>query len=84
MAAVSRARCILVTEEVDGALYKRGRKRSDRQSGTASDTRYGRAAGFIDKWGNQWWLNDPAGPTSHKKRYFFFRFLRSSLCGGSH
>ena len=21
---------------------------------------YGRAAGFIDKWGNQWWLNSPS------------------------
>ena len=25
-----------------------------------NDAPYGRAAGFVDKWGNQWWLNDPA------------------------
>ena len=23
------------------------------------DKEYGRAAGFVDKWGNQWWLNSP-------------------------
>ena len=23
------------------------------------DRGYGRTSGFIDKWGNQWWLNDP-------------------------
>jgi PhnB protein len=53
----------LVTQEVD-ELYKRGIENGATGNMEPQDKEYGRAAGFIDKWGNQWWLNDPAGPST--------------------
>jgi uncharacterized glyoxalase superfamily protein PhnB len=48
----------LVTKDVDD-LYELGI--ANRVSGNMEpqDKEYGRAAGFVDKWGNQWWLNWP-------------------------
>jgi PhnB protein len=50
----------LVTNDVDG-LYTKGLENGATGNQEPDDRGYGRAAGFIDKWGNQWWLNDPAG-----------------------
>ena len=46
----------LATPEVD-ELYKRGVENGATGNMEPQDREYGRAAGFIDKWGNQWWLN---------------------------
>jgi len=48
----------LVTDEVD-ELYERGVANGAKGNMKPQDKEYGRAAGFIDQWGNQWWLNDP-------------------------
>ena len=48
----------LPTEKVD-ELYKLGIENGATGNMEPQDKEYGRAAGFIDKWGNQWWLNSP-------------------------
>lgn len=48
----------LPTAEVD-ELYKKGIACGATGNMEPQDKEYGRAAGFIDKWGNQWWLNSP-------------------------
>ncbi|MGD9561943.1 MAG: VOC family protein [Pyrinomonadaceae bacterium] len=48
----------LVVKDVDG-LYAKGIAAGSTGNQEPGDRGYGRAAGFIDKWGNQWWLNDP-------------------------
>ena len=53
----------LATDKVD-EVYKRGVENGATGNLEPQDKEYGRAAGFIDKWGNQWWLNDPARPTT--------------------
>jgi PhnB protein len=49
----------VVTDKVD-ELYQRGLASGGTGNQEPSDRGYGRAAGFLDKWGNQWWLNNPA------------------------
>ena len=48
----------LATPNVD-ELYKRGIANGATGNMEPQDKEYGRAAGFLDKWGNQWWLNSP-------------------------
>ena len=48
----------LPTEKVD-ELYERGIEYGAEGNMEPQDREYGRAAGFADKWGNQWWLNSP-------------------------
>lgn len=48
----------LVTRQVD-EIYERGVANGANGNMEPQDKEYGRAAGFIDQWGNQWWLNDP-------------------------
>lgn len=48
----------LVVKDVDG-LYAKGVANGAAGNQEPDERGYGRAAGFIDKWGNQWWLNDP-------------------------
>lgn len=48
----------LVVKDVDG-LYEKGLANGATGNQEPDDRGYGRAAGFLDKWGNQWWLNDP-------------------------
>lgn len=48
----------LVVNDVDG-LYKKGLENGATGVQEPGDRGYGRAAGFTDPWGNQWWLNDP-------------------------
>ena len=48
----------LPTESVD-ELYEKGIAAGAMGNMEPCDAPYGRAAGFIDKWGNQWWLNAP-------------------------
>jgi uncharacterized glyoxalase superfamily protein PhnB len=48
----------LVTDKVD-ELFERGVANGAGGNMEPQDKEYGRAAGFVDKWGNQWWLNDP-------------------------
>ena len=48
----------LVVEDVDG-LYEKGIARGAKGNQEPGDRGYGRAAGFVDEWGNQWWLNEP-------------------------
>lgn len=50
----------IVTDDVDG-IYAKGIARGGKGNQEPGDQEYGRAAGFIDPWGNQWWLNSPAG-----------------------
>jgi PhnB protein len=40
-------------------LYKLGLENGAEGNMEPQDKEYGRAAGFKDKWGNQWWLNSP-------------------------
>lgn len=49
----------VVTEDVDG-LYTKAVAEGAVGNQEPDERGYGRAAGFIDKWENQWWLNDPA------------------------
>jgi len=48
----------LPTTRVD-ELYERGVANGATGNMEPQDKEYGRAAGFVDKWGNQWWLNSP-------------------------
>lgn len=48
----------VVTKDVDG-LYAKAVANGATGNQEPAERGYGRAAGFIDKWGNQWWLNDP-------------------------
>ena len=48
----------LVTEKVD-ELYERGIANGATGNQEPGTRGYGRSAGFLDKWGNQWWLNWP-------------------------
>lgn len=48
----------VVVKDVDG-LYAKGLTHGATGNQEPDERGYGRAAGFIDKWGNQWWLNDP-------------------------
>ena len=48
----------MVTQKVD-ELYERGIANGATGNMAPQDKEYGRAAGFLDKWGNQWWLNWP-------------------------
>ncbi|MGE3467728.1 MAG: VOC family protein, partial [Pyrinomonadaceae bacterium] len=48
----------LVVRDVDG-LYQKGLDQGATGNQEPGERGYGRAAGFIDPWGNQWWLNDP-------------------------
>ena len=49
----------VVVDDVDG-LYAKAIEHGANSVQEPGDRGYGRAAGFQDKWGNQWWLNDPA------------------------
>ena len=49
----------VVVDDVDG-LYAKGIENGAAGNQEPGDRGYGRAAGFIDKWGNQWWLNSPS------------------------
>jgi PhnB protein len=48
----------LATPKVD-ELYERGLTNGAIGNMEPQDKEYGRAAGFLDRWGNQWWLNSP-------------------------
>lgn len=48
----------LPVKDVDG-LYRKGIEFGASGNQEPGDRGYGRAAGFIDPYGNQWWLNDP-------------------------
>lgn len=48
----------LVVKDVD-ELYAKGLANGAKGNQEPGDRGYGRAAGLLDKWGNQWWLNDP-------------------------
>lgn len=48
----------LIAKDIDG-LYAKGIARGATGNQEPGERGYGRAAGFIDPWGNQWWLNDP-------------------------
>ncbi len=48
----------LVTEDVD-ELYQKGIANGAIGNQEPGDRGYGRSAGFLDPWGNQWWLNEP-------------------------
>ena len=50
----------VVVDDVDG-LYAKGLEQGASGNQEPGDRGYGRAAGFIDKWGNQWWINEPEG-----------------------
>lgn len=49
----------VVTDKVDD-LYALALANNAEANQEPGDYGYGRAAGFIDKWGNQWWLNSPS------------------------
>jgi len=48
----------VVVKDVDG-IYAKGLANGAKSNQEPGDRGYGRAAGFIDPNGNQWWLNDP-------------------------
>jgi uncharacterized glyoxalase superfamily protein PhnB len=48
----------LVTEKVD-ELYTLGLANGAIGNQEPGERGYGRSAGFVDEWGNQWWLNWP-------------------------
>lgn len=48
----------VVVSEVD-AIYEKGIAHGASAIQEPGDRGYGRAAGFLDPWGNQWWLNKP-------------------------
>ena len=48
----------LVVKDVDG-LYAKGLANGATGNQEPDERGYGRSAGFIDPFGNQWWLNDP-------------------------
>lgn len=49
----------LMTAKVD-ELYAKGLENGAISNQEPGERGYGHSAGFLDKWGNQWWLNDPA------------------------
>jgi PhnB protein len=49
----------VVVSDVD-SVYAKGLELGANGNQEPGDRGYGRAAGFIDAWGNQWWLNTPA------------------------
>ncbi len=48
----------LVTEKVD-ELYAKGIEHGATGNQEPGERGYGRSAGFVDQFGNQWWLNWP-------------------------
>ncbi len=48
----------VVVDDVDG-LYAKAIANGATEIQEPGDRGYGRAAGVLDKWGNQWWLNTP-------------------------
>jgi len=48
----------ILVKDVDD-VYARAIERGAESNQEPGDRGYGRTAGFIDKWGNQWWVNDP-------------------------
>jgi uncharacterized glyoxalase superfamily protein PhnB len=48
----------VVVNDVDG-LYEKALANGATGIQEPGERGYGRAAGFMDKWGNQWWLNRP-------------------------
>ena len=48
----------VVVNDVDG-IYAKGIASGAAGNQEPDERGYGRAAGFIDPFGNQWWLNDP-------------------------
>jgi len=48
----------ILVKDVDD-VYAKGLASGGAGNQEPSDQEYGRAAGFIDVWGNQWWLNNP-------------------------
>ena len=48
----------VIVDDVDGR-YKKGVANGAAGILEPDDRGYGRTAGFVDSWGNQWWLNDP-------------------------
>ena len=48
----------VVVDDVD-VIYRKGLENGATTIQEPGERGYGRAAGFLDKWGNQWWLNDP-------------------------
>lgn len=48
----------VVVDDVD-SLYEKGLANGAKSIQEPGDRGYGRAAGMIDEWGNQWWLNTP-------------------------
>ena len=48
----------VVVEDVDG-IYEKAIANGATSIQEPGDRGYGRAAGFSDKWGDQWWLNNP-------------------------
>ncbi|MGB7069619.1 MAG: VOC family protein [Pyrinomonadaceae bacterium] len=48
----------VVVKDVD-ELYEKAAANGAEGNQQPDERGYGRAAGFIDAWGNQWWLNDP-------------------------
>lgn len=49
----------VVVDDVDG-LYAKAVENGATGNQKPGERGYGRAAGFIDNWGNQWWLNTPS------------------------
>lgn len=48
----------LIVEDVD-AVYAKGLELGAVGNQEPGNHGYGRSAGFIDAWGNQWWINNP-------------------------
>jgi PhnB protein len=48
----------VVVDDVD-SLYAKAIANGADGNHEPGDRGYGRAAGFIDRWGNQWWINTP-------------------------
>ena len=48
----------VVLEDVD-AIYAKALENGATSIQEPADRGYGQAAGVLDKWGNQWWLNRP-------------------------
>ena len=48
----------VIVDDVD-RIYKKGIENGATAIQEPADRGYGRAAGFADEWGNQWWLNNP-------------------------
>jgi uncharacterized glyoxalase superfamily protein PhnB len=57
----------VVVKDVDG-LYAKGLSHGATGNQEPSERGYGRAAGFLDAWGNQWWLNDPESREEDEER----------------